>query len=129
VNLSGRQILYDSRNHAWSYGWTFYQMLADALARDNEVVYLDAPVSLARIRGADMPLLRGARVEENGRVRVLRSATIPAQRQPWRQARRRGGLDASGSIRTSSGATCRRRSSCSTGSRAHRRSTGPATRS
>jgi glycosyltransferase involved in cell wall biosynthesis len=86
VNLSGRQILYDSRNHAWSYGWTFYQMLADALARDNEVVYLDAPVSLARIRGAEMPLLRGARVEENGRVRVLRSATIPAQRRPWQQA-------------------------------------------
>lgn len=85
MNLTGRQILYDSRNHAWSYGWTFYQMLAQALAHENDVVYLDQPRSPARFGRDDLPLFGGARTETTGRVRVLRSVTIPAQRRQWQR--------------------------------------------
>lgn len=85
MKLADRRILYDSRNHGWAHGWTFYQMLAEALARENDVVYLDAPTSVVRIRGRELPLLRGAQAEAVDGVRVLRSATIPAQRTPWQQ--------------------------------------------
>ncbi len=78
MNLSGRQILYESTNHAWAYGWTFYQMLAQALAAGNDIVYLDTPLSLARGGGRYV----GGRAEqaEPPSLRLLRTAGLPAQR-------------------------------------------------
>lgn len=75
------RLLYACTNHAWGYGWTYYQMLAVALARTRDVVYVDSPVSLARVRSSELGLLRGAAVrEERPGLRVLRSATFPLQR-------------------------------------------------
>lgn len=80
MKLDGRRILYASPNHAWGYGWTFYQMLAEALAAENDVVYVDAPTSLVRLGRRGFGLLARARAEPHGPVRVLASATIPVQR-------------------------------------------------
>lgn len=74
MRLDGRQILYASTNHAWTEGWTFYQMLAVALARRNDVVYLDRPTSIAR--GG----VRRPRAHEEDGLRVLRTPTLPLQR-------------------------------------------------
>jgi glycosyltransferase involved in cell wall biosynthesis len=76
MNLNDRQILYSSTNHAWSYGWTFYQMLAQALARDNDVVYVDTPRSVARGR---LPRTR-VRPTDRPRLRVLQTPAVPLQR-------------------------------------------------
>lgn len=74
MRLGGRQILYASTNHGWAYGWTFYQMLAEALARANDVVYVDTPLSLAR------GLARVSARAERPRLRVLRMPTLPLQK-------------------------------------------------
>ncbi|HUP32016.1 MAG TPA: glycosyltransferase [Gaiellaceae bacterium] len=82
MELAGASILFGSTNHAWAGSWTFYQMLACALARENDVVYVDSPVSLARLRRGDLPLLGGARADvvPAPRLRVLRSVNLPLQR-------------------------------------------------
>jgi glycosyltransferase involved in cell wall biosynthesis len=68
-------------NHSWDYGWTMYQMLAEALSRESEVVYIDAPKSVARFGRADVGLLGRAVPERvNESLHVLRSATFPAHR-------------------------------------------------
>lgn len=80
MTLVDRHILYSSTNHAWSYGWTFYQMVAEALARANDVVYVDAPRSLARLRDD------GGRTPPP-RLRIVRTWTFPLQRtEPLRSA-------------------------------------------
>jgi glycosyltransferase involved in cell wall biosynthesis len=90
LELTGSRILYASTNHAWAAGWTFYQMLAAELARENDVVYVDTPASPLRPGGRDLRLLGGARAEHvgGGSLRVLRSAAVPAQR---REGLRRAG--------------------------------------
>ena len=82
ARLHGRRILLDATIHAWSAGWTFLQMLAVALAPENDTVYLDSPLSLARMRPRNLGLLRGAasvRLGGDG-LRVLGSLTLPYQR-------------------------------------------------
>src|SRR4051812_46046123 len=86
--LAGKQLLYLSTNHGWSNGWTFYQMLAEALARRNDVVYVDPPLSIARARS-----LGALRVEATATPtgpRVLRTPTVPLQRRE--AVRRAAGL-------------------------------------
>jgi glycosyltransferase involved in cell wall biosynthesis len=77
VKLAGRAILYESTNHAWTYGWTFYQMLAVALAQEADVVYLDQPTSIAR---GGLRVLGGRADAPAPGVRRLRTAGLPAQR-------------------------------------------------
>jgi glycosyltransferase involved in cell wall biosynthesis len=78
--LAGRRILYASANHSWTLGWTFYQMLAEALASANELVYVDTPRSMTRA-------LTLPRTEAVGRLSVLRTPGIPFQRtEALRQA-------------------------------------------
>ena len=75
MSLADRNVLYASTNHAWSYGWTFYQLLAEALARLNDVVYVDTPTSVAR------GLARTRAVPTSSpRLRVLQSPGVPLQR-------------------------------------------------
>jgi glycosyltransferase involved in cell wall biosynthesis len=79
-----RQILYASMNHAWDYGWAYYQMLAEALSRESDVVYVDAPVSVARFRLRRARLLLRSEAEPvSPSLCVLRSATFPAHRNDW----------------------------------------------
>ena len=84
--LAGRRILYASTNHAWAFGWTFYQMLAEALAGRNEVVYVDTPTSLARLRPRRWGALLVAAAEREGRLDLLRAAGLPLQRSRWQRS-------------------------------------------
>ena len=93
-----RQILYASTNHAWAYGWTFYQMLAEALARENDVVYLDTPTSAARLPIRRWGELIRPSIETTHGLRVLRTAGLPAQRS-WRQRLATGKLAAAATAR------------------------------
>jgi glycosyltransferase involved in cell wall biosynthesis len=87
VSFADRSIVYASTNHAWAYGWTFYQMLAETLARENDVVYVDPPLSLARVRRRSAAVLRGPSAEAVGpRLRLFRTATIPRQKTPRARA-------------------------------------------
>lgn len=74
MSLAGRRILYTSTNHGWERGWTFYQQLASALARENEVVYVDTPLSVARARGRRQATAGGTPLP------VVRTWTVPLQR-------------------------------------------------
>jgi len=79
-----RQILYASMNHSWDYGWAYYQGLAEAMSHENDVVYVDSPVSIARLPRARAHLLLRAEAETvSPSLRVLRSATFPAHRTDW----------------------------------------------
>ncbi len=82
--LANRRILYEGTVQPWEVGWTFIQMLALALARRNDVLYVDTPLSVARVRPATARRLLPYR--EPGpaeRLTLLRSAGIPAQRADW----------------------------------------------
>lgn len=80
TRLVERQILYASTNHGWDFGWTFFQLLAEAFARDNDVVYVDSPRSLARLSPQRWPDLAVAHVDATSALRVLRTAGLPARR-------------------------------------------------
>lgn len=75
-----RRILYASTNHAWDYGWTFYQMLAEAFVRDNDVVYVDTPASLARVPVRRWREMVRPSIETTNGLRVLRTVGLPVQR-------------------------------------------------
>jgi len=83
MRVDGSRILYASTNHGWDVGWTFYQMLAGALARVADVVYVDSPRSLARLQRRDLALLTGPHAHREDGVRVLRTVGVPAQRTEW----------------------------------------------
>ena len=91
MSLSGRRILFEGSVQPWDVGWTFIQMFAVALAQENDVAYVDTPLSAARIR---LPTIRRLRPygerKLHGRLTLYRSATFPAQRTPrarWAAAR------------------------------------------
>ncbi len=83
MRVDGSRILYASTNHGWDVGWTFYQMLADALGRVADVIYVDSPRSLTRLRWRDVSVLTGPQADRVDGVRVLRAAGVPAQRTEW----------------------------------------------
>ncbi len=94
ARVTPKQVLYASTNHAWSYGWTFYQMLATALAAEHDVVYVDTPLSLARAPLREWGQLRSPRVTTEAGVRVARTLGLPLQRT-WAQRRATGAIAAS----------------------------------
>lgn len=77
MNVDGRRLLYESTNHGWSFGWTFYQMLAEALGRIADVVYVDQPTSLTR---GGIRVLGGRADRPSAHLRRLRTAGLPLQR-------------------------------------------------